>query len=75
MTNHILGEITEAIERRMAADGLQFALTAYQNAVMSGSIDAQLSAGQTLFDNARAALPHLVALQYEAAAQPRLGLA
>lgn len=69
----ILSRINHAIERKLAAGAMEFALTRYQDARMAGSVDAQLAAAQALYEAGKGTLAHLIAVEYEMVEQPRLG--
>lgn len=70
----LLSDINQAVERKLAAGAVEFALDRFQDARLSGSIDAQLEAGQVLFTAARQALAHLMAVQTDLEFQPRIGM-
>lgn len=69
----ILSRINHAIERKLAAGAMEFALTRFQDARMAGSVDAQLAAAQSLYEAGKSTLAHLIAVEYEMVEQPRLG--
>ena len=69
----LLSEINQAVERKLCAGAVEFALDRYQEARLAGSVDAQLAAAETLFQAAKQALAHLYAIQHNINQQPQLG--
>lgn len=71
----ILSDFNAAVERKLCAGAIEFALDQYQEAHMGDSVDARLQAGRLLFDAAKQALAHLIAIQHDPTHYPRLELA
>lgn len=58
-----MNAIRAQLERQLCQGALEFAAQKWQDARLSGSIDAQLDAGEHLFQTATATLTHLYSVQ------------
>lgn len=70
----ILSDFNQAVERKLAAGAIEFALDHYQEAQMSDSVDDKLAAGKLLYTAAKQALAQLLAVQADPDLQPHVGL-